>query len=189
MTSTLPIGGLKSNSSDDPVTWNGCSAGLSLARVTSGFADVFPTVTFGKVLTATVPETGSDELVMAAFTLGVPLIPTFQTPDCCALTVPVTAASTFPVTGTGFADVFKTVTGALPAAAAGWLGRDDRTNAKSPKPKVKSISPPTCFIVFLLVFSLRIIKQKNRPNSDASSAPKFKSETLTEGRGTGPRHT
>jgi len=67
-----------------------------------------------------------------------------------ALTVPVTAALTLPVTGSG---VFVTFTGRLGgslAAAAVWRGKDDTTTATTPKPNVKSISLAKCFMVFLL---------------------------------------
>ncbi|MGA7225843.1 MAG: hypothetical protein WA867_18345 [Candidatus Acidiferrales bacterium] len=71
------------------------------------------------------------------WTLGVPVM----------LTAPETAELTLPVTGTGFADVFTTVTAGPPAAAAGWLGRDDRTKATTPRPDVKSINLPKYFMV------------------------------------------
>jgi len=83
--------------------------------------------------------------VLFTFTAGAFVIWTLGVP--VMLTAPETVELTLPVTGTGFADVFATVTGALPAAAAGWLGSGDRTKATTPRPNVKSINLPKYFMV------------------------------------------
>src|ERR1700693_3341361 len=117
----------------DPALKNALAASVPVDWVSTGFADVLltlmepPKFMDGKLLTATVPETGT-----------VPVIPT----------VPVTAALTLPVTGSGLGVTITVVGGGPPAAAAGWLGRDDTTTAKSPKANVRSIGLPKYFMVF-----------------------------------------
>jgi hypothetical protein len=142
-------------------------AGASVSWFGTGFAVVFATVTLlklsdgklvtategvplrvtaGKLLTATVPVTGTEVLVIFADTAGVPVIPTFQAPDCVAATVPVTGIEVLVTCAFTFG-VFTTSTliaGVAGAAAAGWLGRDDTTTAKNPKPKVTSMSLVMC---------------------------------------------
>jgi hypothetical protein len=83
--------------------------------------------------------------VFVTFTAGAFVIWTLGVP--VMLTAPETVELTLPVTGTGFADVFTTVTAGPPAAAVGWLGRDDRTKATNARPTVKSINLPKYFMV------------------------------------------
>src|SRR5215469_8983600 len=67
---------------------NGCLAGLSASRTTNGTGFEFASSTFD---TATGPPvTPMLDGKSATFTVGVPVMPTFQLPLCCAATVPVT---------------------------------------------------------------------------------------------------
>src|SRR5260370_36938187 len=98
--------------------------------------------------------------VLALFTLGVPLMPTFHGPFCVAPTVHCTGTAalatltlgvfptlTVPCTGNG---VFVTITGAEPAAPTGLLGTSDSASVKIPKPKAINISLLNYFTLVLL---------------------------------------
>jgi|SRR5215469_7373007 len=85
--------------------------------------------------------------------LGVPTIPTL------------------PVTGTGFVDVFITVTGAPPAPVAFFCGTSDITNPNAPKPTVTSNN-----------FANRFIASWSSPSKpiETSPTPKLVSDLIVE---------